>query len=190
MRGDQERIEAEKKYAITLKKDEWGEDDVWLLFHEFEVSDNERSLLWDLIRSSLGAGKLKSSRWVSVNQRVYFDPIQLIEWAIAKQLKFPEKLLDWYEVQNKPKYKEIPPYLDASHPMHSKELKIAIEAWMAVLESSPSRPKTGSRKQLIENWLKTHHPKLLKSEVDRIAPMLNPDKTGGAPSTEENPPTT
>jgi putative DNA primase/helicase len=38
-----------------------------------------------------------------------------------------------------------PPYLDESHLMHSKELQIAIRAWMEVLKCNPSRPITGNR---------------------------------------------
>ncbi|QWF71202.1 hypothetical protein KEF85_01515 [Methylomonas paludis] len=80
-----------------------------------------------------------------------------------------------------------PSYLDTSHPMHSKELKIAIDAWEAVLKCNPDRPNQGSRKKLIERWLEDSYPKsldILSDEAkNRIATMLNPDKAGGAPST-------
>ena len=49
-----------------------------------------------------------------------------------------------------------PAYLDPKHPMFSEELSIAIQAWNTVLECNPGRPKQGSRKKLIENWLEIH----------------------------------
>lgn len=74
-------------------------------------------------------------------------------------------------------------YLNTSHPMYSKELATAIEAWQAVLSNNPPRPKSGSRKKLIEDYLRTNH-RLDESAISRISTMLNPDKTGGAPKSE------
>lgn len=74
-------------------------------------------------------------------------------------------------------------YLDESHQLHSKELAIAIETWVAVLQDNPQKPKTGSRKQLIEQYLIKNH-NLERSAISRIATMLNPDKSGGAPKSE------
>jgi hypothetical protein len=83
---------------------------------------------------------------------------------------------------------KLPTYLDPNHPMFSEELSIAIQAWNAVLECNPDKPKQGSRKKLIENWLenwlKTQHKTLTKEAKIRIATLLNPDKNGGAPSSD------
>jgi len=78
-------------------------------------------------------------------------------------------------------------YLDPKHPMFSEELKIAIDAWNAVLKSNPDKPNKGSRKQLIEKWLDDNYPDtkhLSKSARDRITILINPDKSGGAPSSD------
>ncbi|MDP2901634.1 MAG: hypothetical protein Q8N96_00795 [Methylovulum sp.] len=78
-----------------------------------------------------------------------------------------------------------PAYLAESHPMFSRELSIAIEAWEQVLSSNPPKQKTGSRKKLIIDWLEKHHKNHLPKEArERIAIMLNPDRNGGAPSTD------
>ncbi len=79
---------------------------------------------------------------------------------------------------------KLPTYLDPKHPMFSEELSIAIRAWDAVLECNPDKPKQGSRKKLIENWLENHHKTLTKEAKIRIATLLNPDKNGGAPSSD------
>jgi hypothetical protein len=79
----------------------------------------------------------------------------------------------------------IPSYLDKNHPMYSDELNIAIKAWEAVLECNPIKPKSGSRKKLIEEWLRLKHPELTKEAKTRITTLLNPDKNGGAPTTNQ-----
>lgn len=77
----------------------------------------------------------------------------------------------------------LPPYLDTSHPMYSKELSITIKAWMEVLNCEPAKPKRGSRKKLISDWLNKNYTKkdLTASAKERITTMINPDANGGAP---------
>ncbi|MBF6647184.1 hypothetical protein [Methylobacter sp. BlB1] len=77
-----------------------------------------------------------------------------------------------------------PAYLDPKHPMFSEELNIAIRAWTEVLECTPEKPKRGSRKHLIEKWLETYHKSLSSEAKKRIATLVNPDKNGGAPSSD------
>jgi hypothetical protein len=74
-------------------------------------------------------------------------------------------------------------YLNENHPMYSKELSIAIETWEAVLSSSPPRPKKGSRKSLIEQWINSNYA-LDNNAVKRIAVLINPDKSGGVTKTD------
>ena len=76
-------------------------------------------------------------------------------------------------------------YLDKSNPMFSRELSIAIEAWEQVLANNPSRPKTGSRKNLILAWLNQNHRGLSSQAKERIATMINPDSNGGSPKIEQ-----
>lgn len=108
-------------------------------------------------------------------------------------------LYDWFDQEPKPESNGLyqvsegdtqtniqPEYLNDDHAMYSQELDIAIQAWVAVLKDKPPRPKKGSRKQLIENWLEgfcKDNPeiKLTKAAKDRITAMLNPDDKGGAP---------
>jgi hypothetical protein len=76
--------------------------------------------------------------------------------------------------------KEIPSCLNKAHEMYSEELAAAIETWKSVLQCNPPRPKTGSRKSLIEKHLNNNYSTFNKSQRDRITLMINPDK-GGAP---------
>lgn len=78
---------------------------------------------------------------------------------------------------------ETPEYLNEKHEMHSPELAAAIETWESVLKCNPQKPKTGSRKALIENHIKEKY-KFNPTQIERITTMINPDKTGGAPKTE------
>jgi hypothetical protein len=109
-----------------------------------------------------------------------------IEWAKNKQIQIPIELLNWYEEQNKLKLSKLPDYLDPVHPLHSQELKIAIDAWTAVLKNNPDKPSRGTRKKYIEDWLNENYKGnnvLSANAKERIALMLNPDKEGGAPKT-------
>jgi|GEM_PF-4250742 len=76
-------------------------------------------------------------------------------------------------------------YTNKDHPLYSKELNIAIEAWQAVLECNPPKTKQKSRKKLIIEWLEVRKNEfdLSNDAIERIAKMLNPDKNGGAPPT-------
>lgn len=76
-------------------------------------------------------------------------------------------------------------YLDENHPLFSQELSIANEVWEHVLSKNPAKPKTGSRKKLIIDYLDKHHGDLSIEAKIRIATMLNPDKSGGAPRSND-----
>jgi hypothetical protein len=169
-------------YAFLLKKDTWNEFEIKMLF------DTDGSQLINLIRSSIAAKKLKPLGYQQLGTEsesgYYFDPLTIVEFAIAKKITLPDELRDWYAKQSKPKPEEVPSYLDPAHPLHSWELAFAIRAWRGVLESNPDKPKTGSRKKLVEEWLKANHKELNQSQINRITKMLNPDKEGGAPKTE------
>ena len=147
-----------------LKKDEWDQDDIHMLFKD----NNDPKELWSLILSSVGAKKLQPSRVGFTRKCRYDSSLTAIDTIYA---------------QNKIKLHDSPAYLDPSHPMHSDELRIAIEAWLAVLNSNPAKPNRGSRKQLIENWLtiNINKDKIGNSAIKRITLMLNPDGDGGAP---------
>jgi hypothetical protein len=173
-----------------LKKDEWDQDDIHMLFKD----DNDPKELWSLIISSVGAKKLQPSRVgftrtcrydssLTAIDTIYFEPITLVTWAIDKKFNLSAEVREWFDDQNKMQLNDLPVYLDPFHPMHSKELRIAIEAWLAVLNSNPSKPNTGSRKQLIENWLISNIDKdnIGNAAIKRISLMLNPDGDGGAP---------
>jgi hypothetical protein len=73
--------------------------------------------------------------------------------------------------------------IDISHPLTSHEFNVALKAWKEVLETNPSKPNTGSRKKLLENWLDQNNSdfKLSIAARERIATLLNPDNNGGAP---------
>ena len=173
-----------------LKKDEWDQDDIHMLFKD----NNDPKELWSLILSSVGAKKLQPSRVgftrtcrydssLTAIDTIYFEPIALVTWAINKKFTLSIAMREWFNAQNKIKLHDSPAYLDPSHPMHSDELRIAIEAWLAVLNSNPAKPNRGSRKQLIENWLtiNINKDKIGNSAIKRITLMLNPDGDGGAP---------
>lgn len=168
-------------YAYLLKLAYWTEVEIILI-----LGIADRDGLREIIKRSRNSKKANELKFVLNEDGEYCcDPLTVIAWAIAKGLTLPVELTDWYNRQGEPKPEDLPSYLDTTHPLHSSELKIAIEAWQAVLECNPDKPNRGSRKQLIESWLNKNHPETLSKEAkSRITVLLNPDKDGGAPKTE------
>ncbi|MBT3366896.1 MAG: hypothetical protein HN416_07065 [Nitrospina sp.] len=76
-------------------------------------------------------------------------------------------------------------YLNEKHTYFSKELKIAIAAWEAVYQDGKFDSKQGHKKQILV-WLNKQYDekKLSNSARERIATLINPNKKGGAPSSE------
>ena len=107
-----------------------------------------------------------------------------LEWY----LEFP-KLSDQSGADTDPLEGSPPPdFLNPKHQLHSSELRIAYEVWNAVLKGIPEKPKCGSRKKLVDDWLRANYPQSsdLSGEArKRIATLVNSDvdKNGGAPST-------
>ncbi|OAH97368.1 hypothetical protein A1353_23055 [Methylomonas methanica] len=70
---------------------------------------------------------------------------------------------------------------DPSHHGYSKELDIAIKAWLEVVGNRSEKPTGKSYKKLINEWLQKNHPNLKNEALKRISTLVNPQKTGGAP---------
>jgi hypothetical protein len=86
-------------YHFLFKKDEWSEDEVIDLFDQ---EDPEKLL--DIISSSIGAEKLKARMLLKTDKlngiTYYFDPIVIVDWAAAKVLKIPDKVIEWRAQQS------------------------------------------------------------------------------------------
>ena len=80
----------------------------------------------------------------------------------------------------------IPPYLDPTYSIQSDELQIAIRAWLAQYVDGGFKPKSLGHIEQIEVWLKKHHPDLTIAARERIARVVNPNKSGGNPKTKKN----
>lgn len=70
------------------------------------------------------------------------------------------------------------------HPCYSEELAIAVAAWSELYSESDGKKPNQGHKKYIEAWLRENHPKLSSNSIDRISTMINPLKSGGAPSTQ------
>ncbi|ATG89473.1 hypothetical protein [Methylomonas koyamae] len=79
------------------------------------------------------------------------------------------------------KISEFEKYLDHRHMNHSSWLRAAIEAWIYTLSDTPESPKTGSLKSLPIKWLNDNYPTISKSNIERLAVLINPDSNGGPP---------
>jgi len=82
------------------------------------------------------------------------------------------------------------PCLDEENDFHSKELKIAIEAWTALFDKKEAGDPVGKIKdrpggaiKAIMGWLEKNYPGESGKAYERIAGVINPNpfKVGGAP---------
>jgi hypothetical protein len=178
-----------------LKRDLWTKNQASLLLTYLDPRDYSKndydachtSEMDDLIECSIAVGMLKAD-YPNFENSIAFIPLNIVKWAINKELDIPKLLNDWYEVEAAKQSMRVEnltscEYSNPSHPMFSQELNIAIEAWNAVLLSHPDKPNKGSRKTLIINWLKKNHNDLTGEAIERISVMLNPDGNGGSPKT-------
>lgn len=77
-------------------------------------------------------------------------------------------------------------YMNEKHPFFSRELKIAVQAWVALYEENPpSGTPKGGHLNYIERWLRENHPGLGTTAIKRIKTIVNPNKSGGASPSEE-----
>jgi hypothetical protein len=101
-----------------LKKDEWNQDDIHMLFKD----NNDPKELWALILSSVGAKKLQPSRVgftrtcrydssLTAIDTIYFEPITLVAWAIDKKFNLSVEVREWFDDQNKMQLNDLPVYL-------------------------------------------------------------------------------
>ncbi|WNB74838.1 hypothetical protein [Methylomonas koyamae] len=118
-----------------------------------------------------------------ISRRPYLRERAALDYSL--EFLTPSEQSDFQHAQRQDK--PILDFLDQNHPLHSSELRIAFEVWNAVLKDNPEKPKRGSRKKFIEDWLRKHYPtekELTNSARDRISTLVNSDidKNGGPPS--------
>jgi hypothetical protein len=111
-----------------------------------------------------------------------FKPRDFIIWAKSKTLTVPKKLKD---LDDSGLTTPSAPYTRKEHRNYSKELDIAVQAWLEISQYADNTIKTARNK--IMQWLNDHHPKLKKNAKDRIATLANPARfKGGAPKQSKN----
>lgn len=113
----------------------------------------------------------------------FYAPAYFIEWADSKGIQ-PD-WLDWAIDKGFYKQKSASelaaqsstlPTFDKTSPNYSPELDWALQAWQAI---STTKGK-GKPKERTRAWLKDNAPNLSKDAIERIATVVNWDKTGGA----------
>jgi hypothetical protein len=80
---------------------------------------------------------------------------------------------------------DTPPYLNPNHDFYSKELAIAVKAWVALFADGSFEKGNKTPRQHIERWLRAGKFKIKDNAEQRIATLVNPAiaKDGGAPTT-------
>ncbi len=115
------------------------------------------------------------------NEGMPVFPPEFFNWALEKGFTIPEPLREL--IPNEESAPLQVPSMDREHPYFSEELEMAIAAWTELYEKGAINPKRGHKGQ-IQKWLKAHYPKATRGAMERVATVVNPNKKGGAPSTD------
>ena len=80
---------------------------------------------------------------------------------------------------------DTPPYLNPNHEFYSKELAVAVRAWVALFADGSFERGYRTRRQHVERWLRVGKCDLDENAIQRIATLVNPktSKKGGTPPT-------
>jgi hypothetical protein len=80
---------------------------------------------------------------------------------------------------------DTPPYLNPHHDYYSKELAIAVRAWVAIFADGSFERGHRTPRQHVERWLRAGKLDLDENAEQRIATLVNPktSKKGGTPTT-------
>jgi hypothetical protein len=80
---------------------------------------------------------------------------------------------------------DAPPYLNPNHDFYSKELAIAVRAWVALFADGSFEKGYKTPRQHIESWLRAGKFDLDDNAEQRIATLVNPktSKKGGTRTT-------
>ena len=108
-------------------------------------------------------------------------PSEFIIWVRGKGYAIAAPLLELI-----PNAESAPlplPDMKKDNPYYSVELEMAISAWMALYQNNKILTNRGNKEQIRE-WIKKHYPKATQGAIERIAKVVNPNKKGGAPSTD------
>ena len=113
----------------------------------------------------------------------YYSPAYFIDWALSKGIQ-PD-WLDWAIEKGLYHHKaaselaaqtSIVPAFDKTNPTYPTELDWALQAWQAISTTTGK----GKPKARVIAWLDEHAIGLSKEAKQRIATVVNWDKTGGA----------
>jgi hypothetical protein len=80
---------------------------------------------------------------------------------------------------------DTPPYLNPNHDFYSKELAVAVKAWVALFADGSFERGYSTPRQHIERWLRAGKFDLDENAMQRIATLVNPktSKKGGTRTT-------
>jgi len=124
--------------------------------------------------SPLGLEDIPPSDYIRIS------PPDFLSWAFEKGFLVPEPL---GELITDKESSLLPlPIMAKDTPYYPEELEMAMAAWTDLYENGKIKKNKGYKDQ-IRKWLKEHYPKASNAAIERIVIVVNPNKKGGAPST-------
>lgn len=135
-----------------LKHASWNTDEIDVLF---ESKNQEISRLVERARKSkiLTAthNELVRRDNLSTVMLFYFSPLEIISWAIEKDIQIPDYLLEWYEKRTIPKQQALN---NKQEIFISNELKLLNDASLKFWKNAdPEEKGTHTKQETVEQWL-------------------------------------
>jgi len=189
-------------YEFWVRQDLWKLDEAAALIIGVDpkkwdkctdtIINNYKDLLATMIRSEV-AERLEMVLPSHISENNIYSygslsPNAALNFAIKKAFKLPNSLISTLEhlnVQlNNPM--KTQPYLDEANKYYSRDLAVAVDAWMELFYKGKFKEGKKAPKAQIHSWLSMNHPKIPLAARERIATLINPKKSGGAPKSQEN----
>lgn len=189
--------------AMTGGFDNKEKADAWLRFIQeaVEMGEFKKGECWPYIYDDFGNTCSVEIDNLELNTRINTAATRVSTEAIKRLLmRYGEPLPDFLShnvpsttsastitdiQQERPisdELKAIGALLDGNHQFQSDELATAIQAWLAVTKlCSQGLNSASSIKQEVLDWLEDNTPEISAAQKERIASMVNWDKTGGRP---------
>ena len=156
-----------------LNHDAWNTKEIDELFNS---EDHQVSCLVDRARISK---RLKAIHYESSyeddlfvpNILFYYPPLEIMSWAIEKDIQIPYYLLEWYEKRTIPKQQALN---NKQEIFVSSELKIlndaAVQFWST---AEPDEKGTHTKQEIVEQWLINNG--FSKNKAETGASIIRPE---------------
>ena len=139
--------------------------------------------LFEVALRAIASGEIGPKRPI-VGEETQIEPSEMVLWAFQNRFDIPDELKKSLNKKLRSHQEEKLPSLDPTHKYYPTELAIAIKTWVRFFDEEKIKTKHGFKDQ-ISAWLQENYSELSDYAIERIATVVNPNKKGGAPPSDD-----